>query len=105
MQTTNGLLFAQLLLMFTISLTNNSYPVCLVQPFDAPLGPEHVKDCELGLHHVCACQNVMEFVFAQTIIHGAPLVQDFEKAGDYFVMNVVDHTRYLFLCCLKSFTV
>lgn len=104
-QTTNGILFSRLLLMFTISLTNHSYPVCLVQPFDAPLGPRRAKDRELGLNRVRARRNVTEFIFARTIIRGAPLVQDFERAGDFFVMDVADHTGDLFLRCLESFTV
>ncbi|KAI9442019.1 hypothetical protein BJY52DRAFT_1229255 [Lactarius psammicola] len=44
-----------------------------------------------------------EFFFAQSIVCGAPLIQDFAKLGDYFVMDVVDHTGDLFLCCDEIF--
>ena len=91
--------------MFTVCLANGSYPVCLVQPFDAPIGPQRAKDRDLGLYRVCARRNVTELLFAQTIIHGTPLVQDFEKEGDFFIMDVIDHTGDLFLRCLESFTV
>ena len=55
--------FAQLLLVFTVSAADVLYPVCLVQPLDAPLGPPNVKDCELGTHCVSTHQNVTEFIF------------------------------------------
>ncbi|KAF8266328.1 hypothetical protein EI94DRAFT_1585859, partial [Lactarius quietus] len=92
-------------LMFTVSIANTSYPICLVQPFDAPTGPQRAKDRDLGLRRVHARQNIMEFIFAQTIIRGAPLVPDFDKSGDYLVMDVIDHTGDLFLRCLETFTV
>ena len=91
--------------MFTVCLANSSYPVCLVQPFDVPIGPRRAKDRELGLYRVRAHRNVTELLFARTIIRGAPLVQDFEKEGDFFIMDVIDHTGDLFLRCLESFTV
>ena len=91
--------------MFTVCLANGSYPVCLVQPFDVPIGPQRMKDRELGLYRVHAHRNVTELLFARTIIHGTPLVQDFEKEGDFFIMDIVDHTGDLFLHCLKLFTV
>ncbi|KAF8258959.1 hypothetical protein EI94DRAFT_1814242 [Lactarius quietus] len=63
-QTTKGFIFAQLILMFTVSIANTSYPICLVQPFDAPTGPQRVKNRDLGLRCVRARRNVTEFVFA-----------------------------------------
>ena len=102
--TTAGGFFAKLLLIFTISVANTLYSVCLVQPLDAPTGPPNAKDRDLALHRVRACQNVTEFVFVRTLIRGAPLVQDFEKAGDFLVMDVADHTGDLFICCHEIFT-
>jgi hypothetical protein len=102
-QVTPGAIFAQLLLIFTVSIANKTYPVCLVRPLDAPIGPPNAKDQELGLRRVRARRNV-EFIFARTLIRGAPLVQDFEKEGDFFVMDVVDHTGDLFLRCQEIFT-
>lgn len=95
--------FAQLLLVFTVSAVDVLYPVCLVQPLDAPLGPPNAKDRELGTHRVRTRQNVTEFIFARTLIRGAPLIQDFEKPGDFFVMDVADHTGDLFLRCQEKF--
>ncbi|KAH9001527.1 hypothetical protein EDB92DRAFT_1788816 [Lactarius akahatsu] len=97
--TTHGHFFAQLLLVFTVSVTNNIYSVCLVQPLDAPISTQRVKDCELRLCRVHAHRDVTEFIFACTIIRGAPLIRDFDKEGYYYVMDVVDHTGDLFLRC------
>ena len=43
------------------------------------------------VHHLRE-KNLMEFFFVSSIVHSTPLVQDFNKLGDYFVMDVVDHT-------------
>ncbi|KAH9032560.1 hypothetical protein EDB85DRAFT_2233424 [Lactarius pseudohatsudake] len=97
--TTHGHFFAQLLLVFTVSVTNDIYSVCLVRPLDAPISTQRVKDRELGLRRVHARRDVTEFIFARTIIRGAPLIRDFDKEGYYYVMDVVDHTGDLFLRC------
>ncbi|KAH8991781.1 hypothetical protein EDB86DRAFT_3065116 [Lactarius hatsudake] len=52
--TTHGHFFAQLRLVFTVSVTNNVYSVCLIQPLNAPISTQRVKDRELGLHRVRA---------------------------------------------------
>ncbi|KAH9168214.1 hypothetical protein EDB89DRAFT_2115405 [Lactarius sanguifluus] len=98
-----GPFFARLLLIFTVSIADDSYSVCLVQPLDAPVVPQRIKDHELGLHRVRARPNKTEFIFARTIIRGAPLIGDFDKAGDFYVMDVVDHTGDLFLWCDEIF--
>ncbi|KAH9048842.1 hypothetical protein EDB84DRAFT_1247420, partial [Lactarius hengduanensis] len=95
--TTHGHFFAQLLLVFTVSVTNDVYSVCLVRPLDAPISTQRIKDRELGLRRVRARRDVTEFIFARTIIRGAPLIRDFDKEGYYYVMDVVDHTGDLFL--------
>ncbi|KAH9038489.1 hypothetical protein EDB85DRAFT_2287447 [Lactarius pseudohatsudake] len=97
--TTHGHFFAQLLLVFTVSVTNDVYSVCLVRPLDAPISTQRIKDRELGLRRVRARRDVTEFIFARTIIRGAPLIRDFDKEGYYYVMDVVDHTGDLFLRC------
>ena len=88
-----------------------THSVCLVELLDAPLGPlpQCIIDnnCELGLSHVCAHQNLRlkEFIFAWSIIHGTPLIRDFDRVGYFYVMDVVDHTGDLFLHCNKTFRV
>ncbi|KAH8984062.1 hypothetical protein EDB86DRAFT_3066194 [Lactarius hatsudake] len=95
--------FARLLLIFSVSVADKAYSICLVQPLDAPIRPQWIKDRELGLHRVRTRLNKTEFIFVQTIIRGAPLIEDFDKAGDFYVMDVVDHTGDLFLRCNEIF--
>ncbi|KAI9445742.1 hypothetical protein BJY52DRAFT_1194069 [Lactarius psammicola] len=67
-----------------------------------PTGQSRVSDRDLRLRRLRARQST-EFFFAQSIVRGAPLIQDFAKLGDYFVMDVVDHTGDLFLRCDEIF--
>jgi hypothetical protein len=97
-QTTTGCIFAQLLLIFFCSISGTTFAICSIQPLDALIRAPPTKDRELGLCCVRA-QNEPEFIFARSIVRGAPLIQDFDKQGDYFVMDVVDHTGDMFLRC------
>ena len=74
-----------------------------MQPLDAKLSTWPVKDQELCLCRVRAKPNKEEFIFARSIVRGAPLIQDFDRQGDYLVMDVVDHTGDLFLHCKEIF--
>lgn len=102
LKTTTGFIFAQLLLIFTCSIADHIFPICLARPLDAPTGQPRVKDLDLGLHRLRA-KSSTEFFFAQSIVRGAPLIQAFDKAGDYFVMDVVDHSGDLFVRCKEIF--
>ncbi|KAI9455173.1 hypothetical protein BJY52DRAFT_1205065 [Lactarius psammicola] len=103
LKTTTGFIFAQLVFIFTISVAERKYPLCMVRPLDIiPTGQSRVSDRDLRLRRLRARQST-EFFFAQSIVRGAPLIQDFAKLGDYFVMDVVDHTGDLFLRCDEIF--
>ncbi|KAI9455219.1 hypothetical protein BJY52DRAFT_1122078, partial [Lactarius psammicola] len=103
LKTTTGFIFAQLVFIFTISVAECKYPLCMVRPLDIiPTGQSQVSDRNLRLRRLRARQST-EFFFAQSIVHGAPLIQDFAKLGDYFVMDIVDHTGDLFLRCDEIF--
>ncbi|KAH9953929.1 hypothetical protein BC827DRAFT_1280060 [Russula dissimulans] len=97
-QTTTGCIFAQLLLIFSCSISGTTFAICSIQPLDALICAPPTKDRELGLRRVHA-RNEPEFIFAWSIVRGAPLIQDFDKQGNYFVMDVVDHTGDMFLRC------
>ena len=45
----------------------------------------------------------MEFFFVSSIVRGAPLIQDFATTGDYFVMDVADHSGDMFIRCNEIF--
>ncbi|KAF8257057.1 hypothetical protein EI94DRAFT_1842699 [Lactarius quietus] len=97
-KTTTSFIFAKLLFIFTCSFAGNCFPICLVLPLDKPIGKPTLKDQDLRLHHVRASSSTKKF-FVQSIVRGAPLVQDFDRVGDYFVMDVADHSGDLFLRC------
>jgi hypothetical protein len=45
-------IFARLLFLFTCQVNSTTYPVALIQPFDAYVGPPRNKDRDLGLYCV-----------------------------------------------------
>jgi hypothetical protein len=101
-QTMSSCIFAQILLIFSCSVADRIFTIFLVQPLDAPIRTLPIKDHDLGLCCIRARPKT-EFIFTRSILCGAPLIQDFDKAGDYFVMDVVDHTGDHFLRCNKIF--
>ncbi len=102
LKTTEGFIFAQLVFIFTTSVAERKFPICLARPLDVPRGQPRVNDRKLRLHRLRAKQST-EFFFVQSIVRGAPLIQDFDKLDDYFVMDVVDHTGDLFIRCNEIF--
>jgi len=102
LKTALGYIFARLLFLFTCTVADNTFPICLTSPLDTCTGQPRAKDLDLSLHRLRA-KSSTEFFFVQSIVRGAPLIQDFGKAGDYFVMDVIDHTGDLYLRCEEIF--
>ncbi len=102
LKTTTSFIFAQLLFIFTCSVAGDSYPICLARPLEAPTGQPRTTDCSLRLHRLRA-KPLTELFFAQSIVRGAPLIRAFDKLGEYFVMDVVDHSGDLFIRCKEIF--
>ncbi|KAH9041102.1 hypothetical protein EDB84DRAFT_1474932 [Lactarius hengduanensis] len=93
LKTTNGFIFAELLFIFTTSVAEHQFPICLVHPFDAAIQPRHLHP-----------KSSTEFFFAQSIVRGAPLIPTFDNmSGDHFVMDIVDHNGDLFVHCNEIF--
>ncbi|KAI9431873.1 hypothetical protein H4582DRAFT_2113324 [Lactarius indigo] len=102
LKTTNGFIFAELLFIFTTSVAEYTFPICLVRPLDAASQPRS-KDVDLRLRRLRS-KSSTEFFFAQSIVRGAPLIRTFDNmSGDYFVMDVVDHSGDLFFRCNEIF--
>ncbi|KAH9029823.1 hypothetical protein EDB85DRAFT_1866919 [Lactarius pseudohatsudake] len=102
LKTTNGFIFAELLFIFTTSVAEHRFPICLVRPFDAAIQPRS-KDINLRLRRLCP-KSSTEFFFAQSIVRGAPLIPTFDNmSGDHFVMDIVDHNGDLFVRCNEIF--
>ncbi|KAJ6463060.1 hypothetical protein C8R47DRAFT_992854, partial [Mycena vitilis] len=94
--TPKGEIFVQLIFLFEISLDSNTYPLALVQPFDAPVGRIPAKDKALKLFRVRAKRRQeSEFVPVRSIIRGAILVPDPQHVGDCFVMDNVEGDMFL----------
>lgn len=102
LRTADGFIFAKLAFVFTASVGDRQFPICLAQPLDASLGEPRAKDRKLGLHRLRAKPS-MEFFFAQSIVRGAPLIPAPDKHGDYILMDVVDHTGDLYIRCNEIF--
>ena len=85
LKTMDNFIFARLGFIFTCTVAEKDYAICLAQPLDSPTGQQRSKDKELRLHRLRE-KSSMEFFFVGSIVRGAPIVQDFAKPGDYFVV-------------------
>lgn len=95
-RTVQGEIFGKLILMFSIVIEGKDYPIALVQPYDAPIGRIYSKDIDLGFMRVKAKPRASsEFISVRTIIRGAVLVPDFEKDGEFIVMDILDNDMFL----------
>lgn len=89
-------IFGKLLHVFICSIGQRLEPIALVWPFDAPIGMRSRKDKHLGLYRVRAKpRDKAEFFSLRSLVRGAVLVQDFDKYGDFLVMDVVDTDMFL----------
>ncbi|KAJ6468344.1 hypothetical protein C8R45DRAFT_1055287 [Mycena sanguinolenta] len=94
-KTTAGDIFVHLAFVFTCEVADKVHPFALVQPLDVKTGPRTAKDKALGLHRVRQRERkTCEFISAHSIIRSALLAPDFDKRGDYFVIDVVDADMY-----------
>jgi hypothetical protein len=83
--------FAQLISLFSCTVAQKAHAFALVLPLDAPTGRLSRKDKVLRFHRVCAKpRKNSEFISAHSIIRGALLVPDFDKLGEFIVVDVCD---------------
>ncbi|KAI0309281.1 hypothetical protein OF83DRAFT_1072278 [Amylostereum chailletii] len=92
----HGHIFAQIHTVFTCSINGTAHPLALVQPLDAPTGARNRTERDLELLRVRTKPPAhSEFISVKSIMRGAVLVQDFDKAGDYFVVDTIDGDIFL----------
>jgi hypothetical protein len=92
----DGNVFAQLVFLFECVVGDTTYPLVLIQPFDAHIGPRQKKDGDLCLYRVRAKPRIAcEFISAYSIIRGALLVQDYDRSSDFFIIDVIDTDMFL----------
>ena len=100
-KTMAGNIFVCLAFVFTCEVGGKVHPFALVQPLDVRTGQRTPKDKVLGLHRVRQRERKnCEFISAHSIIRGALLAPDFDKRGDYFVVDVIDADMYFRLKAL-----
>jgi hypothetical protein len=89
-QTTQGVMFAQLVFLFNFFIADKPHPVALVQTLRRELGDERTrrKDHELGFLRLR--QQCFEFIWARTILRGVPIFPAFDNDRDSIVFDIID---------------
>ncbi|KAI6111227.1 hypothetical protein F5141DRAFT_1188410 [Pisolithus sp. B1] len=76
---------------------NESFPLALVHPYDAPTGPRLMKDVHLNLWRVREQPWESAEIFSvKSIIHSALLYLDHTRPGKHLVVDTIDTD--IFLC-------
>jgi hypothetical protein len=95
-----GPIFAQLLFVFKCTIAAKEYSLALVQSYDEhiPASERPKKDADLDLFRVRARpRKSSEFIFLDSIIRGALLVDSFdsEHGDEKLVVDIVDTDMFL----------
>ncbi len=102
--TVDGPLFAQLVMVFECTVREKTFPLMLIRPFDQPTeGHSAQKDQDLGFYRVRTDMKKSEprLVSIYSVIRGALLIEDSdfnpedENAKEYLVVDVVDADMFL----------
>lgn len=94
LNTNNGPIFAQLVLIFIIKLDEKNYPIALVQAYEKPWSVPTTlrkKDKDLGFLRLQQRKETqMEFVWVQSIIWGAVIVPAYDDRNHSIVFDILD---------------
>ena len=102
-KTTERFIFAQLIFLFECTVDAIPYSFALIHPFDSPIGPRRRKDVDLGFYRVREKpRQSSEFISVRSIVRGALLVEDFDRDGDLFVIDLIDSDMFLRLIAMYS---
>ena len=94
--TVDGEIFARLLFIFICKVDDTEYPLALIHPHDEPIEKYPEKDADLGFYRVQATsQKKSEFIFLDSMIRGALVVEDYDTENQFFVVDVVDSDMFL----------
>jgi hypothetical protein len=85
--TAQGVLFAQLVFVFSIQLSETIYPMALIQGFTPATRLQ--KDKDLRFLRLKKLKKT-ELIFARSIIRGAVLLPAGDTDGDYIVYDLTD---------------
>jgi hypothetical protein len=96
---TSGLtrhLLAQLVFVFTCQFAGDTHGIALILPFDANTGPHRKIDKDLKFYRCRAKpRSSAEFISVRSIIRGIILIEDFDKRGDYLMLDTLDSDIFL----------
>ncbi|KAG1842193.1 hypothetical protein DFJ58DRAFT_718051 [Suillus subalutaceus] len=91
-----GVIFAQLLLVFTCTVGNDQYPIMLTLPYDQSVGARPQKDKDFDFWQVKAKPRVStEFFSVQSIICGCVSVEDSSRPNEGLVIDTLDTDMFL----------
>lgn len=91
--TAQGVIFAQLVFVFTMKISNGIYPIALIHPFarEKSKGANLQKDKDHGFLRLRKLKETKtEFIFSRSIIRGALLVPAKDVVDNYLVFHVAD---------------
>lgn len=91
--TAQGVMFAQLVFVFTMKISETIYPIALIHPFtrEKSKGANLQKDKDHGFLRLRKLKDTKtEFIFARSIIRGVLLVPARDVVNNYLVFHVSD---------------
>ena len=91
--TVQGVIFAQLVFVFTVNFLETVYPIALIQGFAKANSSAAItkKDNDLRFLRLRKLKDTRtELIFVRSIIRGAILLPAGDKEGDYIVFDLVD---------------
>ena len=87
---------AQLLFMFKYTVAGRTLDLALVQPLDAPTGPQCSVDRDLRLRRFRSRPRASaEIISLKSVVRGALLAPDFSRNGDFFLVNYIDGDMFI----------
>lgn len=98
-------MFAQILLVFKFTFANVEYSLALVQPYNEPIASRSrpKKDRDLGFLRVrSAARTPSDFIFVDSIVRGALLVDARDHDRDKLVVDIIDTDMFLRLRGFQS---
>jgi hypothetical protein len=91
--TPNGVIFAQLLFMFTTATPSEDRidPWVLIQPLDAQVPQPSRQERDFQLFRIRArARTSSRFISAKSIIRGVIVIPTYITEGDYYVFDLLD---------------
>ncbi|KAF4599037.1 hypothetical protein EYR40_006126 [Pleurotus pulmonarius] len=89
-------LVGKIVFMFRCTIQDKNYHLALIDPLDALIGPRRVIDIELGLIRLrTKTHRTGEFIFIESIVRGAVVIEAFDTPGDYLLVDTLDDDMFL----------